>query len=88
MLFTSRVEIKHQNQWGTVCGESFTAADARVTCRAMGFGGGKVKYKFGREFYKESVGPMPIWIKNAQCEVSVGRDVCGADGRARAVVSY
>jgi len=63
-----RVEIKHQNQWGTVCGESFTAADARVTCRAMGFGGGKVKYKFGREFYKESVGPMPIWIKNAQCE--------------------
>lgn len=35
----------------------------------MGFRGGKIKYKFGHEFYKESVGPMPIWIKNAECEV-------------------
>jgi len=52
-----------------VCGNGFTSADARVTCRAMGFRGGKIKYKFGHEFYKESVGPMPIWIKNAQCEV-------------------
>lgn len=71
---TSRVEVKHQNKWGTVCGNGFTSADARVTCRAMGFRGGKTKYKFGREFYREAVGPMPIWIKNARCEVLADAD--------------
>jgi hypothetical protein len=83
MLFNSRVEIRHQGKWGTVCGNSFSVADARVTCRAMGFGGGTIKYKFGREFYKESVSPMPIWINNAQCQVSACREVCGVNGAAR-----
>jgi len=62
-----RVEISHQGKWGTVCGNDFTNADARVTCRAMGFNGGKAQYKFGHDFYRESVGPMPIWVKKAQC---------------------
>lgn len=38
-----RVEIKHLGQWGTVCGDGFSAADARVTCRAMGFAGGQIR---------------------------------------------
>jgi len=62
-----RVEISHQGKWGTVCGNDFSNADARVTCRAMVFKGGKAQYKFGHDFYRESVGPMPIWVKNAQC---------------------
>lgn len=33
----------------------------------MGFEGGKAQYKFGHEFYKESVGPSPVWIHKAQC---------------------
>ena len=62
-----RVEVAHQGQWGTVCGDDFSAADARVTCRAMGFGGGKAAYKFGHDFYRESVGLLPIWIHHAAC---------------------
>lgn len=62
-----RVEIQHQGTWGTVCGQGFTAADARVTCRAMGFKGGKQRYKFGHDFYRESVGPMPIWMHKPAC---------------------
>jgi hypothetical protein len=65
----SRVEIQHQGKWGTVCGNDFTTGDARVVCRAMGFEGGKAQYKFGHEFYKESVGPSPVWIHKAQCMV-------------------
>jgi hypothetical protein len=38
-----RVEIKHLGEWGTVCGNGFSAADARVTCRAMGFTGGQIR---------------------------------------------
>ena len=38
-----RVEIKHLGEWGTVCGNDFSAADARVTCRAMGFTGGQIR---------------------------------------------
>ena len=31
-----RVEICYSNQWGTVCGRSFTNIDARVVCRQLG----------------------------------------------------
>ena len=50
-----------------MCGDDFSSADARVTCRAMGFEGGKAAYKFGHDFYRESVGLLPIWIHHAAC---------------------
>lgn len=32
-----RLEVKHDNEWGTVCGTNFDASDGRVVCRMFGY---------------------------------------------------
>nr|XP_056720376.1 deleted in malignant brain tumors 1 protein-like [Euleptes europaea] len=58
-----RVEILHNQQWGTVCGNGWNLNNARVVCREMGCGKAltaPIGDKFGR-------GSGPTWMDGLNC---------------------
>ena len=57
-----RLEVLHNGVWGTVCGDYFTAAEARLVCRMLGFVTGT---KVDNGNYLTSDGP--IWLDKLQC---------------------
>ena len=47
-LSGGRLEIYLNNEWGTVCSNSFGVADAEVACRQLGYYGVSHTTQFGR----------------------------------------
>ncbi|MBI2894494.1 MAG: hypothetical protein HYY06_13160 [Deltaproteobacteria bacterium] len=57
-----RVEIYHDEVWGTVCDDAWDANDAQVVCRQLGYTGG-VAYSFAT--FGQGVGQ--IWMDDVNC---------------------
>ena len=60
-----RLEVLHDGEWGTVCGNQldFTLSDANVACLSMGFGSAKhiaPKGSLGRGFDR-------VWLNKVDC---------------------
>ena len=57
-----RVEIYHDNLWGTICDDWWGEPDATVVCRQLGYSGGTA---LGRAAFGAGTGK--IWLDNVGC---------------------
>ena len=58
-----RVEIYHDEKWGTVCDDFWNTRSAKVVCRQLGHTGGKA---FSRAHFGQ--GSDLIWLDNVRCD--------------------
>ena len=61
--YTGRVEIFHNNVWGTVCDDNWDINDGKVVCRQLGFAG--VSNVYIRAYFGEGSGQ--IWLDDVSC---------------------
>ena len=83
--FGGRLEVYYNNEWGTVCNNSWGSSDATVACRQMGFVGvnDSKTSRFGFASYYQR-----IWLNDVACRGSelqlidcshagIGNEDCG-----------
>ena len=58
-----RVEVFHNEQWGTVCDDGWDVTDAGIVCRQLGYARAQSAPAFA--FFGQGVGP--IWYTNVAC---------------------
>ncbi|NWI08642.1 DMBT1 protein, partial [Crypturellus soui] len=72
-----RVEVKHQGQWGTVCGDHWDMKDAAVVCKQLGCGTALQTSKYG--YFGPGSGP--IWMDSVGCQgIEPALSECRHDG--------
>jgi len=65
---TGRVEICHNNEWGTICDDSWSKSDGMVACRQLGLAFKAVTT--GQSYGQET---KRIWAGNVSCTGSEAR---------------
>lgn len=62
-----RIEVKWNNQWGTMCDDFYGIADGRVICKYLGY---PSLYSGHRRASRFGPGSGPVWFDNMHCKES------------------
>ena len=60
-----RVEVLHDNVWGTVCSDNWDFLDAFVVCRQLGFN--TAEEIILSSIFGDANDTVPIWLDNIHC---------------------